>query len=328
MLGAYFNPYANTNFFSFFGVLFQRVFQWLTGTEGMQLTSDEIQMLVLIGVALSSALVGSFLVLRRMTMLANALSHTILLGIVFAYVISRGLDAHADHALNLHFNLEVLLAASVLTGILTAYLTEFLTRTARLQEEASTGLVFTSLFALGIVFVTMLTRNVHIGAEVVMGNVDALHQDDIRMVYLIFIGNLALILLFFKEYTLTTFDGGLARSLGFSVAFFNYLLMTQVAMTTIGAFRAVGVLLVLAFITGPVLAARLLTYNLKAMLGLACGLGALASMVGVALSRHLLSVYGLALSTGGIVVCVIFLFFLAAMALVTFRTRVTVNDKS
>jgi manganese/zinc/iron transport system permease protein len=304
----YYNPYSGQNFFGFFMVLLQRLWMFLCGNLSFQdLATDEIQLLVLMGVAASAALVGSFLVLRKMTMLANSLSHTILLGIVGAYLLMRFSDSHEA------LSLQSMLVASILTGLFTAFLTEFLTKTARLQEDASTGIVFTSLFALGIVLLTLLTRNVHIGIEVVMGNVDGLQREDLKLVFLILGMNLLLFFLFFKEFKITTFDSALARSFGLSTVFFNYLLMTQVSATVISAFRAVGVLMVLSFITGPALTARLLTHDLKRMLLLAVLLGCLASLLGVAISRHLLSVYGIALSTGGLVVCAISLLFLAAV---------------
>lgn len=311
------NPYTGAGFFDFFAVLFQRL---ATGAF-TSLATDEVQMLVLIGVAASSALVGAFLVLKRMTMLANALSHTILLGIVIAYVLTLQQVYDEYHAIDL----TTMLIASVVMGVLTAFLTEFLTKTARLQEDASTGLVFTSLFALGIVLVTVLTRNAHIGTEVVMGNVDALHVDDCKLVYAILGMNLLLFLLFFKEYKITSFDPSLASSLGISAMFFNYLLMVQVSATCIGAFRAVGVLMVLALITGPPLIARMLTDSLGRMLGYSVLIGAAASIVGVALSRHLLSVYGLALTTGGIVVCVIVLLFVMTALISRLRSRLVLK---
>lgn len=311
---AYINPYSNLSFLGFFQELFIRLFGFLTGRISVNdLVSDEIQIIVLMGVACSAALVGTFLVLRRMTMLANSLSHTILLGIVMAFVFTQDglLDTGGQHH---PINIQIMLLASLIVGILTAFLTEFLTKTARLQEDASTGIVFTSLFALGIVLVTLLTRNAHVGTEVVMGNVDALHLDDCKLVLIILMVNILLSVIFFKEYKITTFDPALAKALGISVLFFNYLLMVQVSATTIGAFRAVGVLMVLAFITGPVLAARLLTHNLRTLLWVSMSLGCLASLLGVAISRHFLSVYGLPLSTSGIVVCVIgALFVLSAL---------------
>lgn len=305
------NPYTGATFFDFIMLLLLRLWKFAQGSLSISdISSDEVQIIVLMGVAASSALVGSFLVLRKMTMLANSISHTILLGIVIAYILTQdGLlgDSHEDKGT---INIQVMLLAALIMGLVTAFLTEFLTKTIGLQEDASTGIVFTSLFALGIILVTLMTRSAHIGAEVVMGNVDALHLDDCKFILIILGLNILSFILFFKEFKITTFDPGLSRALGISTLFFNYLLMVQVSATAIGAFRAVGVLMVLAFITGPALIGRLLTDDLKKMILLAIFIGCLASVLGVAFSRHLLSVYDVALSTGGIVVCTIGLFFL------------------
>jgi len=189
----YLNPYSGQNFFGFFVVLVQRLYAFLTRQVGFaDLTTDEVQMLVLMGVAVSSALVGTFLVLRRMTMLANALSHTILLGIVLTVLLLHGY-AMTNEFGHLGINLKAMLVASLATGIVTTFATEFLTKTIGLQEDASTGVVFTTFFALGVVLVTAFTRNAHIGTEVVMGNVDALHRDDIKLVAVILLINLVLI---------------------------------------------------------------------------------------------------------------------------------------
>jgi manganese/zinc/iron transport system permease protein len=307
----FFNPYHEITFGNFFIEFLYRMGALLTGQLSFnQLVADEIQIFVLVAIAASSALVGAFLILRRMTMLANALSHTLLMGIVLAYVIWLALHQQDGHEHGSSFiPMQYLLGAALIMGFITSFLTEFLTKTVLLQADASTGIVFTSLFALGVILVTILTRSAHIGMEAVMGNADALHLDDIKWVSLILLGNVVLFSLFFKEFTITTFDPGLAYALGFSNTFFNYLLMAQVSATTIGAFRAVGVFLVLAFITGPALIARLLTHDLKKLLCLSVCLGALASLVGVALTRHILTVFGVALSTSGMVVCVITLLY-------------------
>lgn len=303
------NPYNNQHFLGFFWQLFLRIIAFIGGDIAFtDIVSDEIQIIVLLGVSASAALVGTFLVLKRVTMLANSLSHTILLGIVIAYMLTGGGGWE-----NGEINIQWLLLSALLMGFVTAFLTEFLTKTVKLQEDASTSLVFTSLFALGIIMVTLFTRDAHIGTEVVMGNVDALHLEDCKMVGIILAVNIIIFTLFFKEFMLTVFDPALARALGFSTLFFNYLLLTQVSLTVVGAFRAVGVLMVLAFITGPPLTARMLTHNLKKMLVLAVCLGAVASIVGVALSRHLLTVYQMPLSTGGLVVCVIVLLYLSIL---------------
>lgn len=320
------HPYEDVTFFGFFAQLFLRILGFLSGEITSQLASDEIQILVLVGVAVSSAFVGTFLILRKMTMLANSLSHTILLGIVIAFIFTpNGLISNVQdhsHSINIH----IMLVAALATGIITTFLTEFLSKATRLQEDASTGIVFTTMFALGVILVTLWTRNAHIGVEVVMGNVDALHIDDLKLVYLVLAVNLISFILFFKEFKMTTFDSGLSKVVGISTVFFNYLLMVQVSATVIGAFRAVGVLMVLSFITGPALAARLLTNDLKKMIGLAVLFGSASSIIGVAFSRHLLSVYGVALSTSGLVVCSIVLLFLLTLCFV-YGKRLLHNPK-
>jgi manganese/zinc/iron transport system permease protein len=321
---AYFNPYSGTTFLQFLLLFCQRLWLLLSGQLApAELAADEIQIFVLGSLALSTATLGCFLVLRRMTMLANALSHTILLGIAIVYFIMHlgaGL-AGPKAATHEMISIEGMLFAALLMGLTTTFLTEVLNKHVGLQADASIGIVFTSLFALSVILVTLLTRNAHLGTEVVMGNVDALNYSDLKLVLAALAMNTLLFWLFFKEYTLTTFDPGLSKALGISAMAFNYLLMIQVSATTIAGFRAVGVLMVLAMITGPALTAQLLTRNLKQMIMLAAAVGALASLLGVALSRHLLTVSHLALSTSGIVVMVIGLLFAAALIFRIFRCR-------
>jgi manganese/zinc/iron transport system permease protein len=318
----FFNPYHGQTFLGFLVQFTKRMGNLLTGHLPLdQLVSDEIQVLVLVGVAISSALVGAFLILRRMTMLANSLSHTILMGIVLAFFLTSVSSPHEEGHVSYIAPMETMLFAALLTGFATTFLTEFLTKIGKLQEDASTGLVFTSLFALGVILVTILTRDAHIGTEAVMGNADALHRSDLFWVFVIVVCNVLLFVLFFKEFKLTTFDPALAYAMGFSPLFFNYLLMAQVSATTITSFRAVGVLLVLAFMTGPPLAARLMTHRLKMMLLLAVVLGSICALAGVAFTRHLLTVYGMTLSTSGVVVCTILMTYVCAKIFETIGHR-------
>ncbi len=152
-----------------------------------------------------------------------------------------------------------------------------------------------------------------------MGNADALQISDIRFPALFIAINGAAIFLFFKQFQLASFDSNLAQTLGFRVGFFRYLLLFLTAATCIGAFRAVGVILVLAFLTGPFLTARLFCHKLPQLLILTPAIGIAAACIGVALSRHLLSTQGLALSTGGLVAMVIGLIYIAAR--ITARLR-------
>jgi len=261
--------------------------------------SDAVQFAVLSAVAISCGLIGPFLVLKRMAMFANALSHTILLGIAGAFLLTSSLWGGGL------FDLSTLLIGAFLAALLTAFLTESLVRFFRLQEDASVGLVFTALFALGIAVVTLFMRDVHLGLEAVMGNADALQLSDLKLA-LSFVGlNLAAIALFYRQLQISSFDKSLAKTLGISCGFFHFLLLFLAAATCISAFRAVGVLLVLAFLVGPFLTARLFCHRLPWLLFWSPLIGIFASISGVVLSRYILDVYGLALSTGGLIACLI-----------------------
>ncbi|NGX59067.1 MAG: Manganese transport system membrane protein MntB [Chlamydiae bacterium] len=309
-------PYHGADFFQFFALFFSRLFAFNT------LASDEIQVFVLSLIAIASSLVGALLVLKKMTMLANSLSHTILLGIVIAYILLFKTGS------GMSINFQVLIIAALVTGIVTTLLTQILHRVIKLQEDASIGIVFTSLFALGILLVTLYTRNAHIGLEVVMGNADALHFDDLKVALGVAATNILIVTLFFKEWKLICFDQGLAASLGFRPSLYNYLLMLLTSATAISAFRAVGVLLFLAFLVGPPLTARLLTSNLRKLLFLSCSIGILSSLLAVGMARHLLTMFNLPLSTAGLVVTFIGVFFLLGVAVKLLRTSPPIRSKS
>jgi len=308
------NPYWNQDFFGFFVVLFSRLIGKISHED---LFTDEIQMLVLSGVAISTVTLGNFLTMRKMTMLANSLSHTTLLGIVLSYILL--LHFHTHLGMCLHLTPSIFLLAALFSAVLTTFCTEFARNRLKLQEDASIGLVFTTLFALGIILVTLFTRNSHIGVEVITGNSDALHVADIKMVWGVTAITLLFTALFFRHWILITFDENLALFLGVPVKGLHYLMMFLTALTLISAFRAAGILLVLSFIVGPPLIARLWSHKLFCVISLSLGFGVLFSILGVAVSRFCLSVYGLSFSTGAIVVTLIAMGY-AISVLLTFRS--------
>jgi manganese/zinc/iron transport system permease protein len=305
------NPYFNQDLFGFIKTFLIRLATLFPGS----LATDEVQIFALTGIAIASALSGTFLVLKKMTMQANSLSHTLLLGIVGAFLLFGG-DKDG-----LYLGVGPLLAAAFVMGLVTVALTHFLTHVIKLQEDAALGMVFTSLFALGIIAVTLLTRSAHIGIEVVMGNVDALHVNDLKLVFWVLLFNTATLFLFYKEFVVASFDPILAKTIGISVPFYSALLMTETSFALIGSFRSTGVLMVLAFLVIPPLTARFYTYRLAPMLMIAAAIGAGLSFLGVALSRHLLSVQGTPVSTAGLIVLLLVLFFGISYAIAFFRKR-------
>lgn len=305
------NPYWGTNFFSFFTTLISRLFDGRICAP----VSDELQIGVLSAIAISCGLLGPFLILKKMTMFANSLSHTILIGIA-ASILVLGSEAI--------FDLSHLAFGALIAAFATAFLTEGLIKLFGLQEDASIGLVFSFLFALGILFVTLFTRDLHIGIEAVMGNVDALMPSDFRIIGILALINGSVIFLFFRHFQLASFDRNLSRSLGsVSSSIFHFLLLFLVAATSIASFRAVGVLLVLAFLVGPYLVARLFCHRLKLLLIWSCAIGIAACVVGVAAARHALSVWDLPLSTGGLVVCVIGAFYVLAVGIHSILSQIS-----
>lgn len=292
------NPYWGVQFFQFFGVLARRIFGGAT-----ELAPEEVQLIVLGMVGISCGLIGPFLVLRKMTLFANSLSHTILVGIAGAYLLTASLWGAGM------YDLSTLCLGALVAAMLTAVLTDWLIRFFHLQEDASIGLVFTGLFALGITLVTFYTRDLHLGIEAVMGNVDVLQMSDAKMASLLALINLMAVVCFYRQFQIVSFDRNLATVLRVRYGLFHFLILFLTALTCVAAFRAVGVILVIAFLVGPYLTARLFCNRLPWLLVWSPAVAIAASLIGVALSRHLLTVWGLPLSTGGLVVMLIGVFY-------------------
>ncbi|CAN5533782.1 MAG: metal ABC transporter permease [Chloroflexia bacterium] len=261
------------------------------------------QTILLTGVfaASSCALVGSFLVLRKMAMMADAISHAILPGLVLAYFLANGP--------NLVFGV---LGAS-LAGLTTVFLVEGLQRTGRVKSDAAIGIVFPALFALGTFMISRYFANVHLDADAVLFGEIAFAPFDRLIVAgvdygsqpMIVLGaitvlNLALILFFYKELKVATFDPGLAAAIGFSPVMLHYGLMTAVSMTTVGAFSAVGAILVVALMIVPAATAYLLTDRLALMIGLSVGSGVVSAVSGYYLAVLIdVSISGMMTVTAG-----------------------------
>ncbi len=273
-----------------------------------QLASDEIQCFVLVFLGLSLSVLGSFLVLKQMTMLANALSHTILLGIVGSFLVFHGWFS-VQHLEGSFTSMKVLWTASLVSGILTVLLTQFCTHVLHLQEDASIGLVFTTLFALGILLVTLYTKNLHLGTEAVMGNIDALHLDDLKSSISLAGITLLVIGVFFRGFFVGAFDVGFAKSLGWSTNFLNYVIMVLTAAAAVASFRAVGVLLFLSFLVGPTLISLRYASSIKRLILMSFVVSVFCSFIAVALSRHFLTVFQMPLSTSGLLVTLLSLLY-------------------
>jgi manganese/zinc/iron transport system permease protein len=282
------NPYWDQTFFGFLVTLLKRMGELCSGGV---LAADEIQMGTLSFIAICCGVIGPLLVLKKETMLANSLSHTILLGLVVTTLLATGSIPPLMH----------LLIGALLSALLTATVTHLLIRFCRLQEDASIGLTFTVLFALGIIFVSLFTRDVHLGVEAVLGNVDLLRIEDLQLSGWLAGINVLIIVFCFWPLQTDLFDRLFARTVGIRGNLLQGMMLLMTAATCIGAFRAVGVLLVLSFLVLPYLIARLFSHRCSLLMVTTPLIGIAVSLVGVALSRHCLTAFGIPLSTGGII---------------------------
>lgn len=246
------------------------------------MTNGQIEIQIIAAItAVACALPGVFLVLRRMAMLSDAISHTVLLGIVLAFFLTQDLAS------------PLLIVGAALMGVATVSLVELVHRTRLVKEDAAIGLVFPALFSLAVILISRFAGNVHIDIDAVLLGELALAPFDRfvlfgtdigpRGLYLmggILLVNLAFIALFYKELKLATFDAGLAAALGFSPVLIHYGLMGLVSLTAVGAFDIVGSILVVALMIAPPAAAYLLTDRLPWMIGLSALFGVLSALGG------------------------------------------------
>ncbi len=260
-------------------------------------------------VAAACALIGSFLVLRRMALLGDAISHAVLPGIALAFLFTGDRSP-----------LPMVIGAGVF-GVLTVFLVELGTRTRRLQEDASIGVVFPALFAIGVILISRYAAQVDLDLDCVLhGEIaytpwDLLHWGDhpigpkaLWVNGFVLFANLVFVAMFYKELKISTFDSALASALGFVPGLIHYLLMAMVSVTVVGAFESVGAILVVAMLVVPPATAYMLTERLSRMLVLSMALGLSSAWLGYGLARWLdASIAGAIATVAGLQFVIVFL---------------------
>ncbi len=236
-------------------------------------------------VAINCTLIGSFLVLRKTAMVGDALSHSVLPGMVLAYVILG------------NKNLIGILTASILSGFVLVLLIDFLQRSRNIREDAAIGLSYTALFSLGVILVSLFADQVHLDQEhVLYGEIAYLPLDVIfwgdsilgpRSFY-ISAGLLLVLTLFisrmYKGLMVTSFDPDFAESVGIKTRVWNYVLMALVSLTVVVSFENVGAILVVAFLITPAATAYLLTNRMGPLIAMSLLFAAVSSVGGYVLA--------------------------------------------
>ena len=243
-------------------------------------------MILLTGILVgaSGAILGTFLVLRGNAMLTDAISHSIVFGIIVVWLLTQQLAG------------PVQLIGAALTGLLTVILTEALARSRLVRMDAAIGLVFPALFAAGVILISLYARKVHIDVEtVLLGEIGFVWLHTIPIggaavpvavasLGAVLVVNLVFVVALWKELKLASFDPGLAAALGFAPGVLHYALLGLTSVTAVAAFDAVGAILFIAFVIVPPATAYLLTRRLWLMIALAVALSVAACVAGYALA--------------------------------------------
>ena len=255
-------------------------------------------------IAISCGLLGVFMMLRKMSMTGDAISHAVLPGIVIGFFISGS-----------QRGLEVIIGAGIL-GILATLIIDWLRKKARVQLDASIGITFTLLFAIGIILINLLAYKVDLDQECVLYGEIAYLPIDLwisdsginfgpRIMWLAVL-NLGLVLTFilllYKELTITSFDESFSLVIGLPAGAINLALMSMVSYTTVSSFEAVGAILVVALFVVPPATAFLWTKKLVPLIQLTCVLGVVISILGYYLAYLMdSSIAGMIVAVSGVV---------------------------
>ena len=226
--------------------------------------------IVLMGFLVSAGcgLVGNYIILRKMALVGDAISHSLLPGIAIAFLIAGKRDTTA------------LFLGAIVAGVITVALIEFIHKHSKIKTDAAIGIVFSSLFAIGIIIITLFADHIDLDTECVLyGELAFIPLNDSVMVAgmnlgpypivrmaMILLGLIAIISVFYKELLVSTFDAGLARCIGVKPQIFHYGLTFVLSLVIVSAFKSVGAILVVAMLLFPGCTARLMTNNLKSAL--------------------------------------------------------------
>ncbi len=238
--------------------------------EPLQYSFMQRSLLTAVLVGIVCATVGSYLMVQRLALLGDAISHSVLPGVAIAFII----------------DVDIFLGAFIAGVFSTVVITWIRTR-SQIKEDAAMGIVFSAFFALGITLITIVQKDTKIDLNhFLFGNILSVTQQEVINTLVITIIVLTVIVLLYKELMFYTFDPIGAQASGLPTNLLNFGLMILIALTIVASLKAVGVILVLAMLITPGATAYLLVYRLHNMMFLGAALGVLSSITGMYLSYY------------------------------------------
>lgn len=217
-------------------------------------------------VGIMSGIIGSFIILRGMSLMGDAISHAVLPGVAFAYMLG----------------INLLLGASAF-GILAALLIGVVTMKSKLKNDTAIGIVFSAFFALGFILISLAesANNLH---HILFGNVLAVSDSDLITTAIVLSIVLLFVVTFYKELLVTSFDNTFAKAYGLKTQIMHYALMLVLTLVTVTALQTVGIILIVAMLITPAATAYLLTNRMSHMMIVAAIFSVISSIVGLYLS--------------------------------------------
>lgn len=246
-------------------------------------------LLTAIVVGATCGMLSCFIVLKRWSLLGDAISHAVLPGVAIAYLVGWPFFVGA-----------------FITGALTSLGIGAIERHTRLKADAAMGVMFTAAFAIGVVIISQIASSTHL-MHILFGNVLGVQPAALLLTIIAGVIAVAAVVLFYKELLLYTFDPVQTRALGFHSGRIHYGLILLLTLTIVASLETVGIILVVAMLATPGATAHLLTDRLPVMLAIAIGVGVLSAIIGLYLA------YYFNLASGGSIVVVASTLFLLAL---------------
>lgn len=219
---------------------------------------------ILVGII--CGIIGSFIIMRGMALMGDAISHAVLPGVAISYMLG----------INYFYG-------AVAFGILSAIGIGFVSQNSRIKNDSSIGIVFSAFFALGIILIAKAQTATDL-TQILFGNVLSVRTSDMIMTLVTGIIIIVVVTLFYKELLVSTFDETMAATYGLPTRFIHYVLMVLLTMATVASLQTVGVVLVVAMLITPAATAYLLTNRFWLMIWLASTIGVLSSIIGLYIS--------------------------------------------
>ncbi len=265
---------------------------------------------ILIVTSIACSILGVFLVLRNLAMLSDAISHSVLLGIVLAFFVVKDLSS------------VYLIISAGLSGVLSCICIEALSKSRRISNDAAVGIVFPLFFSVAVILISKFAKNVHLDTDMVLtGELTLAPFDTIKilsvtmpkslLVMSIMIAvNAIYVAVNFRKLTISTFDPTYAHTVGISMAVLYYSLMTMISMTAVASFSTVGAILSISFFICPAASAYLITKKLKMTILVSVVYAIINSMISYYTAIHYnVSISGMCAGVSGITFLLTFLFY-------------------